>query len=56
MKLDRLIAKHHHLGRTAGLRAIADYIAGMTDRYALLEHGRVCGSDYATSAQPWLRH
>lgn len=23
MKLDRLIAKHHHLGRTAGLRAIA---------------------------------
>jgi len=26
-----------------GPRAIADYIAGMTDRFALQEHARVCG-------------
>lgn len=43
-------------GEDARARAVSDYIAGMTDRYALLEHGRVCGSDYATSAQPWLRN
>jgi dGTPase len=24
-------------------RAIADYIAGMTDRYAIAEHARLCG-------------
>ena len=35
-------------------RAISDYIAGMTDRYALAEHGRVCGSEYAPATQPWL--
>ena len=28
----------------AGPRAIADYIAGMTDRYAMREHGRLFGS------------
>lgn len=35
-------------------RAVADYIAGMTDRYALSEHGRVFGSEYTGTAQPWL--
>jgi dGTPase len=24
-------------------RSIADYVAGMTDRFALLEHQRLCG-------------
>ncbi len=36
-------------------RAVSDYIAGMTDRYALAEHGRVFGSEYAGTAQPWLK-
>ena len=35
--------------------AVSDYIAGMTDRYALAEHGRVFGIDYAGTAQPWLK-
>jgi len=30
--------------RQTGLhRAVCDYLAGMTDRYVLLEHGRLCG-------------
>jgi dGTP triphosphohydrolase len=28
---------------------VADYIAGMTDRYALLEHRRVLDPSYQTS-------
>ncbi len=28
---------------TALARIVADYVAGMTDRFALLEHGRLCG-------------
>jgi dGTPase len=28
-------------GPTGRARAVADYIAGMTDRYAILEHSRV---------------
>ena len=28
-----------------GLRAVADYIAGMTDRFALREHHRLTGRD-----------
>ena len=28
-------------GRTGRARAVADYIAGMTDRYAILEHRRL---------------
>jgi dGTPase len=28
-------------GRAGRARAVADYIAGMTDRYALLEHRRM---------------
>ena len=29
--------------RTALARIVADYVAGMTDRFALLEHARLCG-------------
>ena len=32
-----------HAGRRSGRRAVADYIAGMTDRYALREHERITG-------------
>jgi dGTPase len=28
-------------GSAGRARAVADYIAGMTDRYAILEHGRL---------------
>jgi dGTPase len=34
-------------------RAVADYIAGMTDRYAFAEHGRVCGAAASAAAEPW---
>ncbi len=30
-------------GETALARIVADYIAGMTDRFALQEHARLCG-------------
>ena len=36
-------------------RAVSDYIAGMTDRFAVAEHGRVFGAGDAGSAQPWLK-
>ncbi len=53
-----LLPEGHRLAATddplVRAQAIRDYIAGMTDRYALAEHGRVCGSNYATSTQPWL--
>jgi dGTPase len=32
-------------GRSGAMRAIADYIAGMTDRFALQQYARVTGSD-----------
>lgn len=41
-------------GKPALARAVADYIAGMTDRYAILEHGRVCGSDASAASLAWL--
>ena len=34
-----------YAARTDTLRAIADYIAGMTDRFALREHARLFGAD-----------
>jgi dGTPase len=43
---------HHGLGAAdggGGARVIADFIAGMTDRFALIEHARLC------SATPELR-
>jgi dGTPase len=30
-------------GETALARIVADYIAGMTDRFAIQEHARLCG-------------
>jgi dGTPase len=36
-------------------RVVSDYIAGMTDRYAQAEHGRVFGGAQAASARPWPR-
>ncbi|NBX53641.1 MAG: deoxyguanosinetriphosphate triphosphohydrolase [Betaproteobacteria bacterium] len=38
-----------HRERRNRARAVADYIAGMTDRFASREHARLC----ATSAAPW---
>jgi len=32
-------------GRSAAMRTIADYIAGMTDRFALQQHARIAGGD-----------
>ena len=32
-------------GRTGRARVVADYVAGMTDRFAILEHRRLCGPD-----------
>ena len=32
-------------GETALARIVADYIAGMTDRFAIETHGRLLGSD-----------
>ena len=34
-----------HARREPRLQAVVDYIAGMTDRFALREHERVCGPD-----------
>ena len=33
-------------GRSGRARRIGDYIAGMTDRYALIEHARLFGRTY----------
>ncbi len=38
--------------RTDGPRAVADYIAGMTDRYALREHERLTGRRLLAAAAP----
>ena len=38
-----------HRERRNRARAVADYIAGMTDRFASREHARLC----ASSATPW---
>ncbi len=37
-------------GGRAGARAVADYIAGMTDRYAILEHRALFDPRIAESA------
>jgi dGTPase len=36
--------QYHHRAEVDRARTIADYIAGMTDRYAIREHGRLTGS------------
>ena len=38
----RLLPPEHHARESLeGARAVADYIAGMTDRYAMREHRRI---------------
>ncbi len=38
---DIALAAEKERGPTGRARAVADYVAGMTDRYAILEHGRL---------------
>jgi dGTPase len=40
--------QYHALAEIDRARTIADYIAGMTDRYAIKEHGRLMGTAAAT--------
>jgi dGTPase len=40
---DAAIAMESRTGRAGRARAVADYIAGMTDRYAFQEHARLAG-------------
>ncbi|MBI5786261.1 MAG: deoxyguanosinetriphosphate triphosphohydrolase [Rhodocyclales bacterium] len=50
----RLPAQYHRLAEADKARTIADYIAGMTDRYAIREHGRLCGPmETADTAALW---
>jgi dGTP triphosphohydrolase len=35
----------HELGEAGRARAVADYVAGMTDRYALSAYARLTGAD-----------
>jgi len=39
----RLPDEHRERAQAIGLRAVSDYIAGMTDRFALREHARLTG-------------
>ncbi len=41
---DRLPAQYRNPAQFDKARTIADYVAGMTDRYAIREHGRLFGS------------
>jgi dGTPase len=38
---DVALAAEKEFGTDGRARAVADYIAGMTDRFAILEHGRL---------------
>ncbi|MGQ0383577.1 MAG: deoxyguanosinetriphosphate triphosphohydrolase [Gammaproteobacteria bacterium] len=40
---DNAVALEREQGKAGRARAVADYIAGMTDRYAFLEHARITG-------------
>jgi dGTPase len=52
--LGRLPAQYHRLAEADHARTIADYIAGMTDRYAIREHGRLFGPmEAADTAALW---
>jgi len=39
--LDAALRGETDLGASGRARAVADYVAGMTDRYAILEHRRL---------------
>jgi dGTPase len=41
---ERALRRETHSGTAGRARAVADYIAGMTDRYALGEHERIRGA------------
>jgi dGTPase len=45
-----------HRQRHNRARAVADYIAGMTDRFATREHARLCPSSATALNQPLARH
>ncbi len=58
------LAHHHEVGsqarkrarRDGWPRAICDYLAGMTDRYAILEHERLVGTGRRIKAETSPRH
>jgi dGTPase len=52
----RLPAQYHRLAEADKARTIADYIAGMTDRYAIREHGRLCGPMAAADTAALWEH
>ncbi len=45
---DAAVSKHHDRGEAGKARVIADYIAGMTDRYAISEYHRMFDPQYVT--------
>jgi dGTPase len=52
----RLPVQYHRLAEADEARTIADYIAGMTDRYAIREHGRLCGPMAAADTAALWEH
>jgi dGTPase len=53
---DLLPVQYHRLAEADKARTIADYIAGMTDRYAIREHGRLCGPMAAADTAALWEH
>jgi Phosphohydrolase-associated domain len=45
-----------HCLRPNRARAVADYIAGMTDRFATREHARLCPDSPTALNHPLARH
>jgi dGTPase len=52
---ERLPEQHRELAANDKARTIADYIAGMTDRYAIREHARLKGIPDAEASILWER-
>jgi dGTPase len=52
----RLPAQYQTRVETEQVRTIADYIAGMTDRYAIREHGRLMGAPTRADMDALLEH
>ena len=48
-------ARQHESDLPLRARVVSDYIAGMTDRFAVTEHGRVLGTAEMVGAEPWLK-
>jgi dGTPase len=51
----RLPEQHRTMAERDKARTIADYIAGMTDRYAIREHARLNGISHADAYSSWER-